>query len=202
MIQYLPAIASLISTGVGAIKEGQQREKMAKERQSWNAENEALFNKDYYSDYTQRADTQNLIKRMRDEMKSQNKIDENTAAVTGATPEVANAAKDSRNKAMTSVFSNIAAQGSTFKDRAKSQYLNRKTALQGMEYDNMDQNANSSNNLLYNGIKGMGATDWASIVSGGKKTNPIGGVVGTGLNTLGVLKTDVDETQPWSITSK
>lgn len=169
MIQYLPAIASLISTGVGAIQEGKQRNQMAAERQKWNAENESLFNKDYYSDYTQRADTQNLIKRMRDEMKSQNKIEQNTAAVTGATPEVQNASKEQRNKAMTSVFGNIAAQGSQFKDRAKDRYLSRRTALEGMEYDNMNQNAASSNNLMYNGIKGMGATDWASIVAGPAK---------------------------------
>ena len=164
------SVASIGSTIYGAVQEGKERKRMAKERQAWNSDNEAMFNKDYYSDYMQRADTQNLVKNMSDEIKGQNKVDQNMSVVTGATPEAANAAKEGRNRAMTSVFSNIAAQGAQFKDRTKDQYLSRKTALQGMEYDNMEQNAASSNNLLYNGIKGMGNTDWASIVSGGKTT--------------------------------
>jgi hypothetical protein len=36
-----------------------------------------------------------------------------------------------------------------------------------MEYDNMQQDAQSSNNLLYNGVKGMAGTDWAGILGGG-----------------------------------
>ncbi len=193
MIQFLPALAGLVSSGMGAIGEGKERAAMAAERQKWNAENEAMYNKDYYGDYTQRADTQNLIKRMRDEQKSQNKIDENTAVVTGATPETQNAAKEQRNKAMTSVFSNIAAQGSTFKDRAKDQYLNRKASLQGMEYDDMNQNAQSSNNLLYNGIKGMGATDWAGIMSGNKGGNTIGKGTVIGLDYTKPPKTGMEQ---------
>lgn len=171
----IPLATSLISSGVGAVQEGQQRGRMTAERGKWNADNEAMFNSDYYGDYTQRADVQNTIKQMRDEQKRQGEIDNNTAVVTGATPEAQVAAKDSRNKAMSSVFSNIAAQGSAFKDRTKAHYLQRKTSLQGLEYDEMDKTAGSANNLLYNGIKGMAGTDWAGIMGGG--TNPQGNAV-------------------------
>lgn len=174
MIQYLPMIASIAQTGYGAIKEGQERKRMAGERQKWGAENEALFNADYYSDYTKRADSQNIIRQLRDQMKKQDKVDQNVAAVTGATPEVMNAGKERRNKVMTDAYANIAANAMQYKDRAKGRYLSRKAQLQGMEYDVMNQNAQSANNVMYNGMKGLAATDWAGIVSGtstGVKTN-------------------------------
>jgi len=166
-LALLPVIANLAKTGYGAIQEGQQREEMRKERQKWGAQNEALFNTDYYSDYTKRADPQNVIRQMKDTMKKQNEVDQNTAVVTGATPEAVNAGKERRNRAMTNVYGNIAAMGSEFKDRTKGRYLQQKSALQGMEYDNMQQDAQSSNNLLYNGAKGMAGTDWAGILGGG-----------------------------------
>ena len=174
MIQYLPMIASIAQTGYGAIKEGQERKRMAGERQKWNAENEALFNADYYSDYTQRADAQNVIRQMRDQMKKQEKVDQNVAAVTGATPEVMNAGKERRNKAMTDAYANIAANAVQYKDRAKGRYLSRKGQLQGLEYDTMNQTAQSANNVMYGGLKGLASTDWAGIVTGtntGAKTN-------------------------------
>jgi len=168
MLPYLPMIASLVSSGYGAIKEGQQRAEMAQERQKWNADNESLYNQDYYGDYTQRADAQNVIRQMRDQIKSQDKIDQNVAAVTGESPEAINAGKERRNKAMTDVYANLGAMGANYKERAKDRYIGRKQAMQGMEYDTMNQNAGSSNNLLYNGLSSLGETDWASVVGGGK----------------------------------
>lgn len=187
MIQFLPAIMSGASTVMGMIGEGKKRRAMAAERNKWNAENEALFNKDYYSDYTQRADSQNLIKQMRDEMKDQTKIDNNVAAVTGATPEAVNAAKEGRNKAMSSVFSTIAANGQQWKDRAKDRYLSRKQTLQGLAYDDMNQDAQSSNNLLYNGINGLASTDWAGIMGGTKSANAFKGTQALKQPTIGGL---------------
>lgn len=171
MIQYLPAIASGASSIYGAIKEGQQRKEMKRERQKWGAQNEALFNKDYYADYTQRADAQNLIKKMRDESRSQNKIDNNVATVTGASPEAINAQKQRRNQNMTSLYGNIGAMSSQLKDRSKDRFLAQRSALQGMEYDEMAANADSANNMLYNGIKGVANTDWAGIVTGQAQSN-------------------------------
>lgn len=177
MIQYLPMIANLASMGYGAIKEGQQRKEMRAERQKWGAQNEALFNKDYYSDYTQRADAQNEIRQMRDLQKKENKVDENVAAVTGASPEAMNARKERRNKGMTNLFGNIYAQSTAWKERAKDRYLNKQAQLQGMDYNDMNENAISANNMLYNGITGLASTDWAGIVGGGKtpvKYNKVG----------------------------
>ena len=170
MIQFLPIISNAAQSLFGAASEGRKRRQMAAERAKWGAENEALFNKDYYADYTQRADAQNLIRQMREQNKKADKVEQNVAAVTGATPEAVNAGKERRNKMTTDVYSNIAANAMQFKESAKNRYLSRKQQLQGMEYDTMNQNAMSANNLISNGLKGLASTDWAGIVGGYKPT--------------------------------
>jgi len=164
MIQYLPMIANLAQTAFGAVKEGQQRKRMAGERQKWNAENEALYNKNYYGDYTKRADAQSAFRQMDDQMKKADKVEQNVAAVTGATPEAINASKERRNKAVTSLYSNIGANAMQYKDAAEGRYQARKAQLQGMEYDSMEQTAQSASNVMNNGIAGL-ATDWASLMT-------------------------------------
>ena len=164
MIQYLPMIANLAQTAFGAVKEGQQRKRMAGEKQKWNAENEALYNKNYYGDYTKRADAQSAIRQMDDQMKKADKVEQNVAAVTGATPEAINASKERRNKAVTNLYSNIGANAMQYKDAAEGRYQARKAQLQGMEYDSMEQTAQSAGNVMNNGIAGL-ATDWASLMT-------------------------------------
>jgi hypothetical protein len=190
-LALIPAIASIAQTGYGMIKEGENRRRMAGERQKWSAENEALFNKDNYGDYTQRPDAQSVIRQMKDQIKKQDQVEQNVAAVTGATPEVVNAGKERRNKAMTDVYSNIGANAMEYKDRAKGRYLGRKAQLQGLEYDNMNQDAQSANNVMYNGMKSLSTTDWAGIVGGGRLDNmPINALTTptTGIQTTGPVK--------------
>ncbi len=166
MIQYLPMVASLLQTGFGAIQEGRQRKQMASERQKWNAENEALYNRNYYGDYTKRPDVQNAIRLMDDQMKKADQVDRNVAAVTGATPEAINASKERRNKAVTQLYGNIGANAIRYKDAAEERYQNKKGQLQALEYDAMNQNAQSANNMVSNGLSGL-ATDWAGMLTNG-----------------------------------
>ncbi|NDV46108.1 hypothetical protein D0T49_03510 [Paludibacter sp. 221] len=163
----IPAIANIAQTAYGAVKEGEERKRMQRERNKWNAENEALFNKDYYSDYLQTAEAQNVIRQMRENMKRQSKAEQNNQVVTGATPEVAAANKEMRNRAVADLYGNLAARGQLRKDRAQDRYLSRKYSLQGLEYDTLGQQAQSANNMLYNGIKGLGNADWSSIINFG-----------------------------------
>ena len=163
MIQYLPAIANVASTITGFLREGKTRRQMSDARQKMKAENESLYNQDYYSDFTKRADSQAIIKQLKDELKTQNERDQNTAAVTGATPEAMNAAKQRQNKAISDVYSNISARGQAWKDRAKDRYMTRKNQLDDLEYNDMSATAESANNMMYNGIGGLAATDWSSM---------------------------------------
>ena len=163
-VQFVPLVASAVSAGVGAASEGRQRRRMEQERRRWNAENDALFNRDFYSDFTQRADAQNIIRQMREEMNRQSGIDRNTAAVMGTTHAMQVANKEARNKGMANLFGGLAAQGQQWKDNVQARHLARRHSLQGLEHDIMNERAHSSNNLLYNGINALGSTDWASIM--------------------------------------
>lgn len=166
-VQFIPAALSLVSAGVGAIGEGNKRRAQRSMMNRMNAENQSMFNADYYGDYTQRADAQNIISQMRNQFDRQAKRDENTAVITGSTVEAQAAAKEGRNKAMSNLYGNFGAMGQQFKDRAKDSYMRQKMALQGMEYDELGQQAQSANNLLYSGISGLAGMDWAGMLGKG-----------------------------------
>ena len=175
VIMALPPaiIAALISAGVGvattvggAISESQKRKKMAAEREKWDRENDAWYNSRYSSDYLLRADAQSIIRSMREQMNEQNKNIRNTSVITGATEGAQAAALERSQKLMGNIYSNLAAQGQRWKDSIDSQYRNRRYGIQGLEYDTMNQQAQSANNLMYNGIKGLAETNWADIVGG------------------------------------
>lgn len=187
---FIPAALNLVSSGVGAINEGKKRRQMNQRLNEMKDENQAFFNQDYYGDYTQRADAQNVIRQMRDALKEQSKRDEGSAVVTGATIESQAANKEARNKAMSNLFGNLGAMGEQFKERAKNRYLARKSALEGMEYDNILQDAQSSGNLLQNGLQGLASTDWASILGGlgstAGATSAIGNITKPGVKPLNV----------------
>lgn len=170
-VQFLPAILSAGQAIYGGISEGRKRRQMGNEMNKWNAENEALYNKEYHSDYTQRADVQNIIRQMREESDRNRKIDEGKQVITGGTPQQALASQDRRNKAMSNLFSNLAGQGARHKDNVQGRYLNRKYGLQGMKYDDMSQDAASSGNMMNNGIQGLLGSDWAGILGGGNISN-------------------------------
>jgi len=166
-VQFIPSALSLVSAGVGAIGEGKKRREQRAMMNRWNAENESMFNADYYGDYTQRADAQDIIRQMRDQFDRQAKRDENTAVITGSTVEAQAAAKEGRNRAMSSLYGNLGAMGQRFKDRAKDRYMRQKMALQGMQYDELGQQAQSANNLLYGGLSSLAGMDWAGMLGKG-----------------------------------
>jgi|GEM_PF-1369220 len=165
-VQTLPLIIGAGQAIYGGIQEGKQRKKMADELSRWNADNEAWYNSNFHGDFTQRADAQNIIRQMREEMNRQSSIDSNTAAVMGTTNEVQAANQEGRNKGMANLFGGLAAQGQHWKDNVQNRYLARKQGLQGMYYDTLGGRAESANNLMYNGINTLGSADFSSMASG------------------------------------
>ena len=158
-------ITEIVSAGIGlggaiygGIKAGQERKRMENYLTTQESGNEAQYNKDYFSDYTNRADTQALMKKMRDNLKQENKITNQTAVVTGATPEAVNVQKDQNNKVVTNTMSNVAASGQQWKDRVQDRYLNMKQNYAQMRYGNMAASAASYENLMGNGIAAMGSS--------------------------------------------
>lgn len=142
----------------GGIKAANERKKMNRYLNQQDAENTALYNKDYYSDYTQRADTQNLMKQLRDNLSKNNKRADNMAVVTGATPEQQAVAKEQSNKVISDTFSNIGAMGQQWKDQVSNRYLNRRKNLADQRMGMMGQRAQSYENLMNSGLNMMGGS--------------------------------------------
>lgn len=149
----------------GGIKASRQRKKMNRYLNEQDAENTAQYNRDYYSDYTQRADTQNLMKQLRDNLSKNNKRAENMAVVTGATPEQQAVAKEQSNKVISDTYSNIGAMGQQWKDQVSNRYLSRRQNIANQRMGMMGQKAQSYENLMNTGLNMLGGS--ASSLMGG-----------------------------------
>jgi hypothetical protein len=136
----------------GGWKAGKEQKKMDRQIRGWEADNKAFYNSRALGDYTQRADAQNALRQMREQLDRQSKRATNTQAITGGTIEQTAVSKDSANKALADATSNIAAVGQQFKDRVTDQYMGRKQQLQGMQYQNTAGKANSYENLMQSGL--------------------------------------------------
>ena len=162
----LLAIAGLAAAGAGvagnAITRGKQKRELNKMREgvaAEHAENKAWYNANALSDYTQRADSQNLLKNLRDNLKRRRDATTATAAVTGATPAAQAAAKESDARVISDTYSNLSALGQRYKDNVTDQYFRRKdmlnNRLMGLDQQNLagyDRMANSWSNLTSTGL--------------------------------------------------
>ncbi len=173
-VQYLPAILGAGSAIYGGLSNARARRDQRNMIKKWNAENLAGFNRDYYGDYTQSQEAQNVIRQAREMYDRGAERDANTAAVMGGTVEAQAAGKESRNRAMGNLFAHLGAQGTRMKERAKDRYNYNKNRIQAMQYGQAAEDADSAGNLMYNGFNTLAGMDWASIMGGGK--NPLAGV--------------------------
>lgn len=169
-----PVTLGLAGTGLvtslfGGIKAGQERKKMDRAIGGMEAENKAFYNSQALGDYTQRADAQNVIRQMREQLDRQTKRAANTAAITGGTVEQTAVAKDSANKALADATANIGAIGQQFKDRVTDRYLQRKNNLSMMRLNQMQNQATGWENLMQTGLN-TGAGALSSLIPGAGTT--------------------------------
>ena len=134
------AISGIAGSIVGAQRERAARARQASIRRDMEGRNNSAYLADYYSDYLKRADSQNALRKMRDEMRRQGQREANAAVITGATPEAIAARQYDRNRVMAGMVGNLGAMGEQFKQRAR----NQRQALSG-------------NNLMYNGLGALGS---------------------------------------------
>ena len=157
---FLPLISA--ATGLGqsvysGIKAGEDRKAADALQSKQEADNESWYNKEYYTDYTKRADSQNLLKRLKETTDTNNKQNEMTAAITGATDESVQAGRNANNKVVSDTFGNLAAMGARYKDNVMQTYMGRKDNLSRQAYNSLMQKAQSNETGMYNGINQIGA---------------------------------------------
>ena len=151
----IPAIlggAGLATSLYGGYKAGQERKKMKGELANMDVENKAFYNAQALGDYTQRADAQNILRQMRNQLDRQTKRAANTQAITGGTIEQTAIAKDAANKALADTMANLGAVGQQFKDKVTDRYLNRKNQIGLMRMNLANQSAQGWENLMQTGL--------------------------------------------------
>jgi hypothetical protein len=166
------AISGVIGLGgaiFGANRAGKERKRIESLINQQQADNQAWYNANALGDYTQRADAQNLLRNLRENMARQNKIAANTAVVTGATPEQQAVQKEQTNKVISDTYANLGAMGQQYKDRVTDQYLNRKSALENSQLGMMKDSLNNYSTLFNNSIGQIGNAATAFAGSFGKK---------------------------------
>ena len=160
------AIAGLAAAGAGAIGSGVTRQNQKKKLSQMQADirgqmadNRSWYNANYLTDYTQRADAQNLFKHLQDGLRRRRDITTATAAVTGATPAAQAAAKEADARVIGDTYSNVAALGQRYKDNVTNQYLRRQDLLNArmlgldqQDYAGYDRMAGSWMNLMGSGL--------------------------------------------------
>lgn len=148
---------SLITTGIGIagaaggmIGSAIENRKARAITDKQIAKNDAMFNQDYYSDYTQRADVQSAFARQREMMKENSNRNRNTSAVMGSTPEAAIASQKADNQALGETVNAVAGQASNFKQHAKDVYQANDNALMGQKANTYIEQGKQYSNLAGN----------------------------------------------------
>lgn len=172
------AATGLASSLYGGWKAGQERKKMDKKIGEMERDNQAFYNANALGDYTQRSDAQNAIAMMRKQLDRQTKRANDTAVITGATPEAVALQKQGANEALAGATSNIAAIGQQYKDRVTDRYLNRKDRYGMMRLQQAEGAAQGYEGLMQSGLNA------ASGALGGIA----GGAGGGGLGVPGAVK--------------
>lgn len=170
----IPIISGLISLGTsvfGGVKNAKARKAQQDELRKQEQRALAFYNRDYYGDYTKRADVQAGLQTMRDELQKQADTERNISAITGATPEARSKALEHRTNAIGRYMRDMATRGMAFKDRATDRYLGAQAGIDHLNYQALENRALSGSNMMYNGLNGLAsaAGTWAGVL--GNTTN-------------------------------
>jgi len=137
----------------GLVNAGKKRKQMENYLNQQDTENKAWYNENAFSDYTQRADTQNLIRQLRNTLDRQNQISSNTAVVTGTTPEAQAVQKEQSNKVISDTYSNIGSMGQQYKDLITNRYLAMRNNIANQRMGMWGQQAQNYENLFSSGAQ-------------------------------------------------
>lgn len=150
--QAASGTAGLAAGIFGGIKAGKMRKKQNKLLDSYEADVTGTFNKEYNADYLQRSDNQAALREQQNAMKDQNRTAENTAAITGATPEALAMQKQNNMRSLGDTVSQIARNASAYKTNILNNYQNQKAGIMDRRNAVLGQQAQNYSNLMANGV--------------------------------------------------
>lgn len=163
------SLAGGIAGSVISSKNAKKANDKLKEQEDFNR---SLFAQQYYQDIINRSDTQNMLRRLRNDMNANVEKMENTAVVTGATPEAVAAAKANNARAYADAVANIAATGAQRKDAALANFQNQQNQTYTNWVGTFNNNAQNWSNFASQSFQ-SGANAIGNMYS--EKSNSQGG---------------------------
>lgn len=116
------------------------------------ADNLKWYNMKAAEDFSQRSDTQALLKKQKEMLDSTYRQARATQAVAGGTDEALAMQQAAANQAVADSMTNIAAQSSAYKDQAEQQYLQTNNALEQQQVQMQMQKANAVSAAAAQGV--------------------------------------------------
>lgn len=127
----------------GGVSASKAMNKVKKNIENQQSENDAWYNRRYNEDATQRADAQRILTITNENIRQRNRQAAGTQAVMGGTEESVAATKAANNEALAEATSQIAVAGDRRKDSIEQQYQARDAQLNGQLNDMEVQKANA-----------------------------------------------------------
>ncbi len=163
------ALGGIASSIIGASKASKAAKQQQQAIDSQKAQNEAWYNRNYYSNYMNSNQAQAAIKRVEDTLRRRNQEAQASAAVTGATPEAQVAQQANDQSLMSDVVSNLASKGDDVKRGVDAQNQANQQNMLGMQMAQHQANEAGGSQLASNG--GSMISSALSLLDGlGKKT--------------------------------
>lgn len=121
----LGGIGGAIGSSINARKAREELDKQNAIIDEQHAKNEAIFNKQYYQNITDRTEVQDMLRKLEENQRTQQKRNDAQTAITGATPEAQLASQNSLNKSYADAIAGIARNASTLKDGYLNNWQNQ-----------------------------------------------------------------------------
>ena len=136
----------------GAFQQRRAAREARRERARQRAANEAWYTRNYYQDYLNTVEAQNAYNRVRNAWAEQTQQARARQAVTGGTPEQAQAVAEAGGEAMGNVMGTLAAQGQQNRQAIDAQKLAMDANLSAQEMAIAEAEQQAGANLINSGI--------------------------------------------------
>lgn len=191
-------VAGLAGSLIGAGAQRRAARKQEKELAKQRAANEAWYKRNYYQDYLNTVEAQNALKRVENAWAERTREARARQAVTGGTPEQAQAVAEAGGEAMGDMVGNLAAQGRQNKAAIDAQKLQMDANISAQESALAEAREQAGANLLSNGIDVAASALQGMNLKAKPETASIAVEAGNSLAELGEVKPlgDVDVPVP------
>ena len=153
MIGTIAGIVGGLASGIfGASQQRKAAREQRRELARQRAASDAWYKRNYYQDYLNTVEAQNALKRYRNAWAEQTQQARARQAVTGGTPEQAQAVAEAGGEAMGNVMGTLAAQGQQNRQAIDAQKLAMDTNLSQQQMAISEAEQQASANLINNGI--------------------------------------------------